>query len=86
MAWRSSTAVGFGIKGKWVIAGYCKEGPKVESTADDYKTNIAKVCVVDGYNKCFNESELDKHNEYRMKHNYQKVLKIDAVKAKELQK
>jgi len=96
MLWKSSTKVGFGIKGKFVLAYYCTVGAKDDAKSKDFKMNICrkdgcKLCTEDkagkayGFNKCFNQLGIDKHNIYRIDHESPKFVKYDEDVAKAAQ-
>lgn len=86
MVWRGSTQVGFGFKGRTFVAGYCVQGPTVATTAEEYDTNVQPECVKDGYNVCFNNLQVDKHNEYRVMHENYSKIKVNVDAARELHK
>ena len=81
--WKASKKVGFGIKGKFVVAWYCPKGND-PNTPKDFKKNVCKkdgckLCLEDkkgvkyGYNKCYNEDAVKSTNLLRGKHNVKKV-------------
>jgi len=83
MMWKSTKKVGFGIKGKYVVAWYCPKGND-PATSKDFKKNVCKkdgckLCLEDkkgvkyGYNKCYNEDAVKSTNLLRGKHNVKKV-------------
>jgi hypothetical protein len=47
-----------------------------------YKTNVGKLCLVNGYNVCYNDKALEAHNTAREKHEGYKPLKLDIEIAK----
>jgi hypothetical protein len=53
-------------------------------TAKMFKKNIKKKCVQDGYNWCFNDTELKYHNSYRKQHKAKKFI-LDVKIAKKAQ-
>jgi hypothetical protein len=84
MMWKATEKVGFGIKGKFVVAWYCPKGNNPD-TPKDYKKNVCKkdqckLCLEDkagtkyGYNKCYNDMALKKSNILRANHNVGKVI------------
>jgi len=81
MMWRKSTKVGFGIRGSYVMAWYCNEPMKTQTqTAADYKlykANVGKLCLVDGYNQCYNDKAIEAHNAAREKHEGYSPLVFD---------
>ena len=94
--WKASTKVGFGIKGKFVLAYYCE---KAGNTGEkkNYKMNVCKkdqckLCTEgkDGvaykYNKCYNKLALDEHNIYRLDHSSPKFAEyhVEAAKAAQI--
>jgi len=82
MIWAGSTVAGFGLRGKVVVAWYCKDAA-VEDVAAA-KKNIGKYCMVDGRNECFATMQLDAQNEHRAAHAVD-ALEEDAAKSKALQ-
>jgi len=65
MVWKNTKKVGFGVKGKWVIAWYCDAKPNKGS----FVQNIGDHCMVSAkYNKCFVKMALTQHNKYRALH------------------
>jgi hypothetical protein len=48
----------------------------------NYKTNVGKLCLKDGYNQCYNAKALEAHNTAREKHEGYKPLKLDIEIAK----
>lgn len=81
--WKSTKKVGFGIKGKYVVAWYCPKGND-PATSKDFKKNVCKkdgckLCLEDkkgvkyGYNKCYNDDAVKSTNLVRGKHNGKKV-------------
>lgn len=97
LLWKSSTLVGFGIKGKFVLAYYCAPAA-YKDTKKDYKMNVCKkdeckLCTESkdgktkfGYNKCYNKLSLEKHNLYRIDHTSPKFAAYDEETAKMAQK
>jgi len=84
VVWSSTTRVGFGIKGKWVVAWYCEtKATPMDSVAS--LNNIGKQCRKSGINSCLNDTQLKAHNDYRMMHDT-KPLKWDKNLAIALQK
>ena len=49
MVWKNTSKVGFGVKDSTVIAWYCASKGNVGG-AEDYKANVGKPCIKDGYN------------------------------------
>lgn len=73
MIWKATTKVAFAVKDDMVYAWYCTTEGNTEDadaavTITNYKTNVAKACVIDGVNKCFNNDQLDIVNEKRFNH------------------
>jgi hypothetical protein len=113
MMWKKTTKVGFGIRGKWVIARYCDDNMKYTkdiaypsqhawpffpwpnrpaATATEtfigfktIKKNIGKLCVIDGYNECYNKAALLAHNEARARLEGYVPLELDIEMAKVIQ-
>lgn len=54
MVWKKTTKVGFGIKGKYVIAWYCEAKGNAGSTTE-FKKNVGEKCInADKINTCYN--------------------------------
>jgi uncharacterized protein YkwD len=85
LIWKSSTKVGFGQKGKYVVAWYC-EVQGATGDADNYKKNIEESCIQDnGVNKCYNVAALKANNKVRDAHGTPD-LEWDEKAAEEAQK
>lgn len=57
MVWKNTRKVGFGVRGKYVVAWYCdKQGNLGLST--DFQNNVGASCIVDRYNKCYADRAL----------------------------
>jgi hypothetical protein len=89
MMWRQTTQVAFGIRGRHVIAWYCNKGaPAPEEKPSSYnlfKENVGRLCIVDGYNDCYNQKALAAHNDAREKHQGYVKLELDTEIAKFIQ-
>lgn len=101
MVWKSSTEVGFGIFGKFVVAQYCTEG-NFPLTPSTFGVNVCKTKANGGcktcekgkdsdipnlgYSNCFNQRAVDAHNIYRETHKKTPGLKIDPEIAAAAQK
>lgn len=85
LIWKGSNDVSLGIKGKWVVAWFCAKGNS-PATQEAYVNNVSDKCVVDGYNRCYNELALKYHNQKRVNHEGTKLLSLDVDIAKTLQK
>lgn len=94
LMWKKSEKVGFGIKGKFVVAWYCPKGNT--AGVKDYKKNVCKkdgckLCLEDkagkkyGYDKCYNDLALERTNIDRGNHDAKKV-ELSEDLAKEAQK
>lgn len=81
MVWKSSTTVGFGIKGKFVVAWICKKKGNDPYTTKDFLANVKKNCIKGGVNTCFNSISLAAINEKRKWHQV-KSLTTDVPTAK----
>jgi hypothetical protein len=67
LVWSGTTKVGFGVKGKWVVAWYCADkATPADSVAS--LNNIGRQCKKNGYHSCLNEAALKAHNGKRMLH------------------
>jgi hypothetical protein len=67
LVWKSTTRVGFGVKGKWVVAWYCQtKATPGDSLAS--KNNIGRQCRKSGTNSCLNDNQLKAHNDKRKMH------------------
>lgn len=63
MIWKSSTTVGFGIhKNRSVVAWYCAKAGNLPDNTKAFSENVNDVCIVNGYNKCYNDMALKYHN------------------------
>lgn len=97
MLWKASSKVAFGMIDQtdeervWVVAYYCYDKaavPGVTAGATSYETvkdNVGRVCVTDGYNDCYNERALARHNERREGHAGYSPLELDPAIAKAIQ-
>ena len=58
--WDGSTTVGFGIssEGKFVVAWFCKTKDNDPYKTNDFKKNVKKDCLKDGYNTYFNDIKM----------------------------
>jgi len=90
--WKSSTKVGFGLKGAHVIAWFCPAGNT--APAQSYVDNVSAVCLVDGdgkedgfkgWNRCYNLMASKFHNEKRALRENTEALALDAAIAKKIQ-
>jgi uncharacterized protein YkwD len=85
LIWKSTTKVGFGQKGKYVVAWYCEE-QGATGDADNYKKNIEESCIqANGVNKCYNDAALKANNKVRDEHGTPD-LEWDEKAAEEAQK
>ena len=85
VVWKATTKVGFGVKGKYVVAWYCEDQG---ATGDEaaYKKNIEESCIqANGVNKCFNEQALKANNKKRDDHGTEE-LTWDEKAAEEIQR
>jgi hypothetical protein len=94
MMWKSSTKVAFGMINQaktdtvWVVGYYCHDKPVVSGGAgpkEEVRKNVGRQCVTDGYNVCYNESALARHNERREGHAGYAPLELDPAIAKAIQ-
>jgi hypothetical protein len=83
VVWTGTTKVGFGVKGKWVVAWYCAVKATPSSTTAN-KNNIGHLCKSSGINNCLNDKAFAAHNDKRMMHDT-KPFKLDNKLAKTLQ-
>jgi hypothetical protein len=75
MVWKATTEVGFGIKGRFVVAWYCEaEGNTPNGYGEKWGNNVARDCDDDGVNTCYVERALKKHNDLRAQHKGGKPL------------
>jgi len=69
MIWRGSEKIAFGVKAPWVVAWYCKGGntprPGTTGSAASSEKNVARTCIVEGMNVCYNKIALKAHNDKR---------------------
>jgi hypothetical protein len=84
VVWAGTTKVGFGVKGKWVVAWYCQDKAAPSETVAT-KLNIGTQCKKNGIHSCLNDSALEAHNAKRMIHDT-KPLVWDKKLATILQK
>jgi uncharacterized protein YkwD len=84
VVWAATTKVGFGVKGKWVVAWYCDAKATPAETAASIQ-NIGVVCSRSGVNTCLNEAALAAHNEKRRYH-ATPPLEYDETIARDLQR
>jgi hypothetical protein len=83
MVWKSTTKVGFGVKGKWVIAWYCEAAASTGSPTESV-ANVGEKCIdSDGVNTCYADRALLAHNTRRAYHESGK-LEHDAANSKKL--
>jgi len=71
IVWKATTKVGFGIKGKYVIAWYCET---MGNVAGKYKENVVQDCVKDGVDTCYALRALNAHNVKRSRHKFSKPM------------
>jgi hypothetical protein len=83
MLWRATKTVAFARQSKFVVVWYCPTAGKYDDPAKAEK-NIGELCIVDGYDNCFNQLQLDATNEYRATHSAA-PLKLNAELAKYMQ-
>lgn len=82
MVWRKTTRVGFGVKGKWVVAWYCESQPASNSPAAEFVRNVGAKCVDSAkVNVCYNELANAAHNERRTKHEASPLVWEGAIAA-----
>jgi len=95
MIWASSTIAAFGLVNDvpneiiWVVGYYCYDKPTIDdhlTDIKDVKKNVGQLCMVDGYNKCYNKRALERHNYWRESHSGYKPLVVDIEIAKAIQK
>ena len=97
MIWKSAHKVAFGmvdVKGAdtiWVVGYYCFDKPAVgdggaSRAIADVKKNVGRYCIVDGYNDCYNQRGVLRHNERREAHAGYVPLVLDKEIAKAIQK
>jgi len=94
MMWKSSTKVAFGMINApgsdtvWVVGYYCYDKPAVEAATRLSATvlkNVGRYCFTDGYNECYNQRALARHNERREGHSGYVPLVLDTDIAKAIQ-
>lgn len=89
MVWAGTSRVAFGVKSPWVVAWYCPAGndPAVGETgsASAYKENVAKTCMEEGRNVCYNERALAAHNAARLLHQDTPALEMYPAAAAAIQ-
>lgn len=83
MVWRSTGKVGFGVRGKWVVAWYCEVQGNTGGPSG-FRANVGKTCVVEGINECYTDRALAAHNLRRGYHE-SKALTLDKAGSKALQ-
>jgi len=68
MMWKGTKKVGFGVRGRWVIAWYCNEKGNTGNKANFIK-NVGEHCVASNkVNSCFNDLATEQHNAKRAQH------------------
>jgi hypothetical protein len=56
MVWKKTKRVGFGVRGKWVIAWYCESQPASNSPGPVFVRNVGKKCIdQEGVQTCYNK-------------------------------
>jgi len=99
MLWKASTKAAFGMiestdgETKRVVAYYCADRPVVRDltnppavrTPKEVLENVGRLCKKDGYNVCYNERALARHNERREAHSGYVPLVLDTGIAKAIQ-
>lgn len=94
MMWKSSTKVAFGMINQsgsdtvWVVGYYCYDKPVVSGSSRSIATvrkNVGRYCFIDGYNDCYNQRALARHNERREAHSGYVPLTLDTGIAKAIQ-
>jgi hypothetical protein len=83
LLWSSSQKVGFGIKGRNVVAWYCKKGNTGGSDkVKAYKANVGQKCVAEanGADECFNAAALKAINLKRKDHGSKALIKGSDAK------
>jgi hypothetical protein len=85
LIWAGSTRVGFGVAGDSVVALFCEDKGNFPEKALDYVDNVSDVCVVDGYDRCYNKAALSFHNKKRALHKATKFLALDPAIATKIQ-
>lgn len=94
MMWKSSTKVAFGMINQpgsdtvWVVGYYCYDKPVVSGGTRVIATvlkNVGRYCFTDGYNDCYNQRALARHNERREGHSGYVPLVLDTDIAKAIQ-
>jgi len=58
MIWNDNDKVGFGVKGKWVVAWFCPGGNTPEDSQQAFVDNVNDVCLFEGYDRCYNKMAL----------------------------
>lgn len=94
MMWKSSTKVAFGMVNPpgsdtvWVVGYYCYDQPVVSGvlrSIDTVRKNVGRYCFTNGYNDCYNQRALARHNERREAHAGYIPLALDTDIAKAIQ-
>jgi len=83
MVWKGTTKVGFGVKGKFVVAWYCEDKGEVADAAKS-KVNVGKICYKHGYNRCYNDLGIAHVNKMRKNHKA-KPMTFDEDAARAIQ-
>jgi hypothetical protein len=86
LVWKSSTKVGFGINGRFVVAWFCETEGNQPSTAAAFKENVPKNCLAGGLNTCFDAANRKVLDERRTWHGVTKATTKDDKAAVALQK
>jgi len=86
MVWRNSEKIAFGVRSPWVVAWYCPGGntpaPGTSGSGAAYEKNVARTCIVDGMNVCYNKLALQAHNDKRLNHENTPPMSTDFDAAK----
>jgi hypothetical protein len=94
MIWKSSTKAAFGMTSHpgsdtvWVVGYYCYDKPVVSGSGRSIATvlkNVGRYCFTGGYNDCYNQRALARHNERREAHSGYAPLVLDTEIAKAIQ-
>jgi hypothetical protein len=82
MVWKDSTKVGFGIRGKWVVAWYCDSAGNTGSPSN-YVANVGEECIITNrVNKCYNDLAVEAHNNYRKEHEAPNLTWVSTIAEK----
>jgi hypothetical protein len=77
---KDAATVGFGRKGKYIIAWYCSDpAPELSSLVEGAAFEKDEDCMDTDANKCINTSALEAVNKYRVQHRAPQFPALDVA-------